>query len=215
MFEVLPPLYAITDVQLSGLSHAQQVAALCAGGATIVQLREKVLSPLEFYSQAEEAVRVGHSYDARVLINDRVDIALAVNADGVHLGQEDLQPAAARRLLGDGAIIGYSTHNAQQALTALEAPIDYIAVGPIFSTKTKQNPDPEVGLKLLRDIRRMVGTMPVVAIGGISIENAEEVFDTGADSVAIVSWLISNKVEIEKRTRQFISTFPSQLNRAT
>jgi thiamine-phosphate pyrophosphorylase len=215
MSHVVPPLYAITDVQLSGLSHAQQVAALCAGGATLIQLREKVLSPYEFYSQAEEAVRVGHSYDAKVLINDRVDIALAVGADGVHLGQEDLSPAAARSLLGDRAIIGYSTHNAQQAIAALETPIDYAAVGPIFSTKTKQNPDPEVGLSLLREIRKMVGTIPVVAIGGISIENAREVFDTGADSVAVVSWLISNKLEIEKRTRQFVSTFPSPVNRQT
>jgi thiamine-phosphate pyrophosphorylase len=215
MSHVVPPLYAITDVQLSGLSHAQQVAALCAGGATLIQLREKVLSPHEFYSQAEEAVRVGHSYDAKVLINDRVDIALAVSADGVHLGQEDLSPAAARSLLGDRAIIGYSTHNARQAVAALETRIDYVAVGPVFPTKTKQNSDPEVGLSLLREIKRMVGTMPVVAIGGISIENAREVFDTGADSVAVISWLISNKLEIEKRARQFVSTFPSQVKRQT
>ena len=215
MSQVVPPLYAITDVQLSGLSHEQQVALLCAGGATMVQLREKVLSPHEFCSQAEQAIRVGHSYNAKILINDRVDIALAVGADGVHLGQEDLPPEAARKLLGDRAIIGYSTHNPQQALAALDTPIDYIAVGPIFSTKTKQNPDPEVGLKLLREIRGMVGTIPLVAIGGISIENAGQVFDAGADSLAFVSWLISNRIEIEERTRQFVSTFPNQVKPQT
>jgi thiamine-phosphate pyrophosphorylase len=208
-------LYAITDVHLSGLSHAQQVAALCAGGATLIQLREKFLSPQEFYSQAQEAVRVAHSFGAKVLINDRVDIALAVKADGVHLGQDDLPPPAARTLLGDRAIIGYSTHNAQQAVAALETPIDYVAVGPVFSTNTKQNPDPEVGLRALRDIKKMVGNLSVVAIGGISIENAKEVFDTGADSVAIVSWLISNKAEIEKRTRQLLATFSTQSDRQT
>src|SRR4030095_10792036 len=138
----------------------------------------KFLSPQEFYSQAQEAVRVAHSFGAKVLINDRVDIALAVKADGVHLGQDDLPPPAARNLLGDRAIIGYSTHNAQQAVGALETPIDYVAVGPVFSTNTKQNPDPEVGLRALRDIREMVGNLSVVAIGGISIENAKEVFDT-------------------------------------
>jgi thiamine-phosphate pyrophosphorylase len=212
---VVPPLYAITDVHLSGLSHAQQVASLCAGGATLIELREKFLSPQEFYSQAQEAVRVAHSFGAKVLINDRVDIALAVNADGVHLGQDDLPPAAARSLLGDRAIIGYSTHNAQQAVAALETPIDYVAVGPVFSTNTKLNPDPEVGLRALRDIRRKVGNLSVVAIGGISIENAKEVFETGADSVAIVSWLISNKSEIEKRTRQFLASFSTQSNRQT
>ena len=213
MSYVVPPLYAITDIHLSGLSHAQQVAALCAGGATLIQLREKVLSPDEFYSQAAEAVRVGHSYNAKVLINDRVDIALAVDADGVHLGQEDLPPSAAKSLLGDQAIIGYSTHNAQQALAALEIPINYVAVGPIFSTKTKQHADPEVGLNLLREIKALVGNLPLVAIGGITIENAREVFNNGADSVATVSWLISNGAEIEKRTRQFVNSFSAHPNR--
>jgi thiamine-phosphate pyrophosphorylase len=202
----LPGLYAITDVQLSGLSHAEQVAALCCGGATIIQLREKVLSAEEFYRQAKEALRVARGFGARVLINDRVDIAMAVEAHGVHLGQDDLPPAAARRLLGEQAIIGFSTHNDGQVRRALEEqPVDYIAIGPIFSTKTKDQPGPTVGLDGLRGVRRLVAEVPLVAIGGITLKNASEVLAAGADSVAVVSELVADAISIELRTKQFLS----------
>lgn len=179
-------LYPLTDRRLSGLSHAEQVARLTDAGATLVQLREKVLAPLDFYLEAETALRVARRRGIKIIINDRVDIALALKADGVHLGQDDLPPEAARRLLGPDAIIGYSTHNLDQARLAARMPIDYVAIGPIFATSTKENPDPEVGLYGLRLTREAVGTIPLVAIGGITFDNSEDVLAAGADAVAII-----------------------------
>ena len=180
-------LYALTDRQLSGLSHAEQVLQLSEGGATLVQLREKCLSPLEFYIEAQAAMRVARARGVKVLINDRVDIALALQADGVHLGQEDLPPEAARRILGPGAIIGFSTHDPEQVRLAAQMPVDYIALGPIFATSTKQTLDPSVGLGGLRSARQAIGTIPLVAIGGITLENCEAVLDAAADAIAVVS----------------------------
>src|SRR5919198_2181410 len=134
----LPKLYPITDRRLSGLSHAEQVARLCEGGARLVQLREKHLSPREFYSEAEAALKVARERGAKLIINDRADIALALGADGVHLGQDDMPPEAARALLGRGAIIGYSTHGAEQAAAAARRPVDYVAIGPAFATSSKE-----------------------------------------------------------------------------
>jgi len=181
----LPRVYPITDTQISGLSHAEQVRLLVEGGATLVQLREKNLSALDFYNEAKSVQGV------TVIINDRVDVALAVNAAGVHLGQDDLPPDAARRLLGDDAIIGHSTHNLAQARAAARLPVDYIAIGPIFSTATKASPDPDVGLDGLRAVRDAIGNIPLVAIGGITAENAASVIDAGADSVALISGLLA------------------------
>src|SRR3712207_5994383 len=134
-------LYPITDRRLSGLSHAEQVARLVEGGATFVQLREKHLSPREFYREAEEALRVARARGAKLIINDRADIALALGADGVHLGQDDMPPEAARALLGGGAVVGCSTHSVEQAIAAARLPLDYVAVGPIFETKSKERPE--------------------------------------------------------------------------
>jgi len=201
----LPKLYPITDVRLSGLSHAEQVARLSAGGATLVQLREKHLSPREFYREAEEALRVARSRSVHLIINDRVDIALALRADGVHLGQADLAPEAARRLLGERAVIGFSTHNIEQVREALSLPVDYIAIGPIFATSSKENPDPVVGLDGLRRVRQLVGEVPLVAIGGIGRESALEVLAAGAGSVAAISLLLSQPAEIERRTRELLA----------
>jgi len=149
----IPRLYPITDTELSGLSHEEQVKRLVAGGARLIQLREKRMNAGAFYEAARPAVEIGRRYGARILINDRVDVCLAVGADGVHLGQDDLHPVEARRLLGAQAIIGYSTHSVEQALEALAFPIDYLAIGPIFSTTSKENPDPEVGLQGLQNVR--------------------------------------------------------------
>jgi thiamine-phosphate pyrophosphorylase len=183
----LPPVYPITDTQISGLSHAEQVSLLADGGATLVQLREKKLPAMDFYREAKAAAERGLT----LIVNDRIDVALAVNAAGVHLGQDDLPPEAARRLLGDDAIIGYSTHNIAQARAAATLPIDYLAIGPIFQTATKANPDPEVGLEGLRAVRDAIGDIPLVAIGGITMANAASVIDAGADSVALISALLS------------------------
>ncbi len=205
----LPKLYPITDVRISGLSHAEQVARLGAGGATLVQLREKHLSPREFYDEAQRALRVARELGVRLIINDRADIALALHADGVHLGQNDLAPEAARRLLGEEAIIGFSTHSLEQAREAARLRVDYIAIGPIFNTSSKENPDPPVGLDRLIRVRQTVGSIPLIAIGGITRENAREVLDAGADAVALISALLTHPDEIGERTRallQAIST---------
>ena len=183
----LPRVYPLTDVQLSGLSHAEQVRLLSRGGASLIQLREKQMPALEFYEQARAAQQAG----VRLIINDRVDIALAVEAAGVHLGQNDLSPEAARKLLGPRAVIGYSTHNIDEAISATKLPIDYLAVGPIFSTTTKTDTAPVLGLDGLRAVRSAIGEFPLVAIGGITLTNAREVIDAGADSVAIISALLS------------------------
>ena len=202
----LPKLYPVTDRRLSGLSHAAQVESLCAGGAALVQLREKHLSPREFFAEAEEAVRAARACGARVVVNDRADVALAVGADGVHLGQDDLNPEAARRLLGDACVIGYSTHDVGQASEAATLPVDYVAVGPIFATTSKENPDPVVGLEGLRRVREAVGDVPLVAIGGITPENARACLEAGADCVAVVGALVAagTPSEIGERTRRFL-----------
>lgn len=179
-------LYPLTDRRLSGLSHAEQVLQLGEGGATLIQLREKSLSPLEFYREAEAAMCIARTRGVKIVINDRVDIALALNADGVHLGQEDMPPHAARRVLGRDAIIGFSTHNLEQARLAAEMPIDYIAIGPIFATSTKQASDAPLGLEGLRLARKAVGRRPLVAIGGITLENSLEVLTSGADAIAVI-----------------------------
>lgn len=202
MLTDLPKLYPITDARISGLSHAEQIARFGAGGATLVQLREKHLSPREFYQAAEEALRVAHARHMRLIINDRVDVALALSADGVHLGQDDLPPAAARELLGERAIIGFSTHSLEQAIAAARLPVDYIAIGPIFSTSSKENPDPLVGTNVLRRVRQVTGRVPLVAIGGITPETAPQVIAAGADAVAIISWLLTEPSQIERRIRE-------------
>jgi thiamine-phosphate pyrophosphorylase len=201
----LPKLYPITDARLSGLSHAEQVRRLSAGGATFIQLREKHQSPREFYEEALAASGVARSQGVRLIINDRVDIALALQADGVHLGQDDLPPERARAILGEEAIIGFSTHSVEQARNAARLPIDYLAVGPVFETSSKENPDPVVGLEGLRRVREITGQIPLVAIGGISRENLPEVFAAGADSVAVISLILAEPHGIEALTREILA----------
>ena len=185
----LPPIYPITDTQISGLSHAEQIALFAEHGATVVQLREKHATALPFYEAAKAALAVANERGVQLIINDRVDIALAVGAAGVHLGQDDLPPEIARRLLGDDAVIGYSTHSVGQALKASTLPIDYLAIGPIFTTSTKENPDPVVGLDGLRAVKSAIGNLPLVAIGGIKPVTTAEVLAAGANSVAMISGL--------------------------
>jgi thiamine-phosphate pyrophosphorylase len=204
----LPKLYPITDARLSGLSHAEQIERLCAGGATFIQLREKHLSPREFYDATESALDVVRMHtDVRLIVNDRADIALALGADGVHLGQHDLDPVAARRLLGTNFIIGYSTHTVAQAIEASRLPVDYIALGPIFDTRTKENPDPTIGLDALRRVRDTIDpSIPLVAIGGITHTNARAALDAGANSLALVSALLGTPDSITRRTEEFIKS---------
>ena len=207
MFLNLPKLYPITDVRISGLSHAEQVERLAEGGATFIQLREKNASPRDFYEAAREAVRVARRLGVQVIINDRVDIAIVVGADGVHLGQDDLPPEKARALLGENRIVGYSTHNLKQALEACFAPVDYVAIGPAFQTSTKEKPDPVVGLEAIAEIKRRM-SKPLVAIGGITLELAKSVIEAGADSVAVISDLYSTE-DIAERARMYFRLLES------
>lgn len=206
MLPPLPKVYPITDVGLSGLSHAEQVELLSDGGATFIQLREKNLSPIEFFHQAGAAVKLALSRGVRVIINDRVDIALAVRAQGVHLGQDDLPPEATRRLLGADATIGYSTHNIEQVQRALALPIDYLAIGPIFPTRSKPDTEPVLGLDGLCAVRKLVSRLPIVAIGGITLQNANAVIEAGATSVAVISTLISDPTLMTQRTRSLLQS---------
>jgi thiamine-phosphate pyrophosphorylase len=203
---VLPKVYPITDTRLSGLSHLEQVISLVAGGASLIQLRDKNAPAGEFYDGARDAVDHAHRNGAKIIINDRVDLALALGADGVHLGQDDLGPEHARKLLGPSAIIGFSTHSVEQAIEALTLPIDYLAIGPIFATATKEDHDPVVGVELLRVVRRLDPAFPIVAIGGIDRRNAASVIDAGADSVAMISDIISEPSQIESRMREILTS---------
>ncbi|MDQ3668281.1 MAG: thiamine phosphate synthase [Acidobacteriota bacterium] len=205
MFLFETRIYPLTDARLSGLSHAEQVVRLSDGGAKLIQLREKNLTPGEFFKQAEAALLIARQRGVRIVINDRVDIALALEADGVHLGQEDFPPEAARRLLGDGAIIGVSTHNVEQARRAAKLPVNYLAIGPIFATSSKQNCEPLLGLDGLRQVRDATGNFPIVAIGGISQENALEVLESGADALAVISALLAQPDEVSERTKRLLA----------
>jgi len=201
----LPKIYPITDALLSKISHVEQVEKLIKGGASFIQLREKYASPQEFYKSAESVLKLARKHDVKIILNDRVDIALALKADGVHLGQDDLPPAEARKILGGKAIIGFSTHNIEQAIAAVRFPIDYLAIGPIFNTKTKENSAAVVGLEGLRKMREATGNFPLVAIGGINSENLREVYKVGANSVAIIRSLISDAGKISENYELFSS----------
>jgi thiamine-phosphate pyrophosphorylase len=201
----LPRVYPITDTVLSGLSHAEQVDRLVTGGATLIQLRDKHAAPRDFIRQAEAALRIARKHSVRLIINDRVDVALALGADGVHLGQSDLPVAAARDLLGDRAIVGISTHNLAQAEAAAGTPVDYVAFGPIFKTSTKENPDPTAGLEALRMVRAIVGSLPLVAIGGVTLANAHQAWDAGADAVSSIAALVSDPSGIPENLRQMLA----------
>jgi thiamine-phosphate pyrophosphorylase len=200
----LPKIYPITNVEISGLSHIEQVEQLIKGGAKLIQIREKKATSRDFFEQAKICVEIAKKSDAKILINDRIDIALAVKADGVHLGQDDLSPIYAREILGESAIIGFSTHSVSQAIEAVKLPIDYVAIGPIYQTTTKENPDEIVGLKGLHEVRKAIEKFPLVAIGGIKSENIREVLQNGADSVALISEILSESQGIAGKMKKLI-----------
>jgi len=191
-------LYAIADASFG--DSVRLAEALFDGGARLVQVRNKKAGAREFLSQVERILSFAPS-DGRVIVNDRVDVALLAGAAGVHLGQTDLPPAAARQILGPGRIIGFSTHNLEQAVEADNLPVDYIAVGPVFATSTKDNPDPVVGVEKLAIICRAV-KKPVVAIGGITLDNAKAALSAGAASVAVIRDLVAHE-DVAQRTRMF------------
>lgn len=181
----LPPLYAILDPEQTRGRPAERVlAALLEAGVSILQLRVKSLPPVDFLELAKQARAVTRAHGCQLIINDRVDIALACGADGVHLGQDDLPLRAGRKLMGQ-KIIGISTHDLDQARAAERDGADYIGFGPMFGTRTKATGYEARGPEMLQQIRRAV-TLPIVAIGGITEDNVQEVWQAGADSVAII-----------------------------
>lgn len=196
-----PKIYAITDVLISGVSHAEQVKRLIDGGIKLIQLRDKHASPREFYFAAKDAIEIAREHGVKIIINDRVDIAIGSGADGVHLGQNDLPPTEARKILGPDAIIGYSTHSVEQARAATGLPVDYFAVGPIFETATKEDTEAAVGLAVIGLVKQVIGSMPVVAIGGINDGNLATILDAGADSVAMIGALVSDAGRITENAQ--------------
>jgi thiamine-phosphate pyrophosphorylase len=187
----LPLIYPILDTELlqrRGVSAEVAASAFLDGGARILQFRHKAHWTTETFDLARSVARLCRQAGAQLIINDRVDFALLLHA-GLHLGQDDLPPRDARKLLGADAIIGFSTHNAGQFRSAGEEPVGYVALGPMFPTSSKRNPDPVVGLEELRLCRSLLDK-PIVAIGGITLENAADVLRAGADSLAIVSGML-------------------------
>lgn len=194
---ILPRLYAIIDAGLlaSRVPAEKLTAAVCdyatelaAGGVTLIQYRAKKLPPREMLSHARELRRVLSS-EITLFMNDRADLCLAAGLDGVHVGQDDLSPEGARLVVGNSRWVGVSTHTPEQVTIADRAPVDYIAVGPVFHTGTKENPDPVIGLDGVRAARALTSKL-LVAIGGITRSNAREVLSAGADAVAVIGDLL-------------------------
>ncbi len=181
-------LYAITDPQLSNCTHVEIVERMLAGGVRIIQLRDKELRSKEFFDAARDCLKLTQAAKAILIINDRVEIAQAAGVDGVHLGQDDLSVEEARAVLGANKIIGISTHSIAQVEAALKTSANYIAVGPVYSTTTKEDADPVVGLELVKQARALT-SLPIVAIGGITLERVPEVISAGALSIAMISAL--------------------------
>jgi len=198
----LPKVYPITDTKISGLSHTEQIRRLIAGGAKFIQLREKRMLAGDWFEDAREAASCCREAGVICIVNDRVDVALAIAADGVHLGQDDLPVDMARRLLGPEKIIGLSTHSIEQLNAALAEAIDYAAIGPIFDTSTKTDTEPTVGLKMLSEAAQMAGNTPLVAIGGITETNLSTVISSGASSAAMISAILADPEKIAARYRK-------------
>jgi thiamine-phosphate pyrophosphorylase len=184
-------LYLVTDRGLSrGRSNLEIITAAVNGGATVVQLREKHASTREFLNEALAVKQFCDDHKVTFIINDRIDIALAVDADGVHVGQDDMPIEYARRILGENKIIGVSAFDQKEAVEAEKTGADYVGVSPIFTTPTKPELDKGVGLKGLARIRQAV-KIPLVAIGGLGPSNAYDVTMAGADGIAVVSAIVS------------------------
>lgn len=184
-------LCVITDPGLApGWDHVAIAQAALAGGADMIQLRDKTGSVRDLLPQARAIRALCRARGALFIVNDRVDLALAADADGVHVGQEDLPACGARRLLGRRRLLGASTHDLAQAEAAREAGADYIGFGPMFATGTKDTGYAPRGLDLLREIRRAV-PLPILAIGGITLENAASVIEAGATAPAVISAIVA------------------------
>ncbi len=187
----LPRVYPILDSDAlahRGIALQTAAAAFLEGGAGILQVRHKGHWSREFFESAKRIAALCREAGAQFVINDRADIALLLDA-ALHIGQDDLSPRDARKLMGSEPMIGFSSHNVEQLCAAGGEPVDYVALGPIFGTASKRNPDPAVGLEELRRCRALIEKL-LVGIGGITLENAPDVWQAGADSVAVIAGLL-------------------------
>lgn len=208
----LPPIYPILDfatLTRANIPLGTFARELRSAGIRFLQYRDKDSSDSDFLSRAIELRALFPSADSTLILNDRAHLFAASGFGGLHIGQEDLSPPAAREIIGTEKFLGLSTHNPAQLATASTAPVDYLAIGPIFSTQSKLNPDPVVGLQGLR-MARTLTSKPLVAIGGINFRNIRSVFDAGADSVALISALLPSSGH---SFAQVLADFMKQLSR--
>lgn len=189
----LSGLCFITDCKASELSYEDMTLKALRTGVRWVQYREKGKSRRVVYEEAVRLRKLTQDFNAILIVNDHADIALCVNAEGVHLGQEDLPLREARKIMGKNRIVGISTHSLEQAIEAEKGGADYIGFGPVFHTITKEAGSPK-GVSMLREVKKQV-TIPLVAIGGINLENIQLVLDAGADAVAVASAILSGEIE--------------------
>jgi thiamine-phosphate pyrophosphorylase len=190
---VLPPIYPITDKKLAQrATHLSIMKELVRGGARFIQVRDKSTPPQELLRDLRHCVEFAQSKEVTLIVNDRCDLALSCNAMGVHLGQEDLPPEAARTILGRKRIIGLSVHSIAQIRKSARLPIQYIGYGPVYATTTKEDALPATGLKNLARACK-ASPLPVVAIGGIGLDHVREILEAGAASVAVISALMTSR----------------------
>lgn len=202
----LPRLYPILDRDVlarHGLDPVRAARELVDAGCTLLQYRNKTDPAGILLEQAQSLREQLPSGACKLLLNDRTDLARLADFDGAHVGQTDLAPADARRVLAPGQLLGLSTHSLDQLRAALSEPVDYIAIGPIFATSTKSDADPVVGLDLLRAARALT-PKPLVAIGGITLANAPSLLAAGADSVAVISALLSPLASLANIAQSFL-----------
>jgi len=190
----------ITDRKACKLSLEEMTLKVLSAGVKWIQYREKEISRREIYEESIRLRKITKEFNAVFIVNDHADIALAVDADGVHLGQDDLPLKEARKIMGSDRIIGISTHSLEQAMDAEEGGADYIGFGPVFHTITKDAGIPK-GIDMLKEVKRQIH-IPVVAIGGINLENIRSVLSSGADAVAVASAIL--KGDIEENVKRFI-----------
>lgn len=187
---LFPPLYAILDPSLTTLPLGVLAELLAQSGVTLMQLRDKKSLARRTFAEVQSLVAMLSPRDVRLIVNDRPDVAALARAGGVHVGQDDLPVEEARKLCPAPMWVGVSTHNLEQLRAGDLTSADYIAVGPIFPTGTKENPDPVVGVEFVRRARQLT-RKPLVAIGGITVERAADVYRAGADSLAVISDLLA------------------------
>jgi thiamine-phosphate pyrophosphorylase len=199
---VLPRLYVILDAALLSLPLKKRAAEMVDAGVRLMQYRDKQASARQLFESSRELSEYFRPLDVQFIVNDRADVAALAGAGGVHVGQDDLGVEEARVVVGGEAIVGVSTHNAEQFEKALKTSADYVAVGPVFATGSKANSDPVVGVEFVARCRALTDR-PIVAIGGITLERATAVIEAGADSVAVISdiWRASDP---GKRASEFL-----------